>query len=228
MGVSIADEVAGLYLVQGILAALLERQRSGRGQLVEVALHDAMLSMFTFQAQAYLSAGKVPRRMGNRHPSIVPYETFEAADGMVVIGVANERLWSRFCAALEAIELADDPRFACNADRVRHRRELVEALTPRFRQRTVADWERTMGDAGVPCGRVRALDQVLDAERHADREMVVAVDGAEALGVPVKLSMTPAQVRRRAPRLGEHTAAVLRELGHTDEEIEAWRGAGVV
>ena len=100
VGVSIADEIAGLYMVQGILLALLERQQTERGQLVEVALHDALLSMFTFQAQRYLSAGLQPQRMGNRHPSIVPYETFEAADGTIVVAVGNEGIWERFCTVL--------------------------------------------------------------------------------------------------------------------------------
>lgn len=228
VGISIADQVAGLYLVQGILLALLERGRTGRGQLVEVALHDAMLSMFTFQAQGYLSAGVAPHRRGNRHPSIVPYETFEAADGLMVVGVASEALWQRFCAALNVLHLQDDPRFARNAERVVHRGELAGELAPRFRQRPVAHWERLLGDAGVPCGRVRTLRQALDDERIADREMVVRVGAAEVLGVPVKLSGSPGRVRRLAPYLGEHTEAVLGELGHTEEEIAAWRVAGVV
>jgi formyl-CoA transferase/CoA:oxalate CoA-transferase len=228
VGISIADEIAGLYLVQGILLALLERHRTQRGQLVEVALHDALLSMFTFQAQGYLSAGARPCRMGNLHPSIVPYETYDAADGAIVVGVANENIWGRFCDALDVRHLRRDPRFARNADRVANRQLLTEVLAPLFRRHPVAYWEGELAAAGVPCGRVRALHDVLDRERDADREMVVSVDGMEVLGVPVKLSSSPGRVRCRAPRLGEHTEAILLELGHTEEQIAAWHAAGVV
>ena len=228
VGVSIADEIAGLYMVQGILLALLERHKTGRGQLVEVALHDALLSMFTFQAQRYLSAGLQPERMGNRHPSIVPYETFEAADGTIVVGVGNEDIWERFCAALGAEHLRADESFARNADRVAHRERLEEELAPLFLRHPVAYWEERLGAAGVPCGRVRALNEVIDRERGTDREMVVDVDGLAFLGIPIKLSSSPGRVRGRPPRLGEHTATVLAELGHTEEEVAAWREAGVI
>jgi len=228
VGVSIADEIAGLQLVQGILLALLERQRTQRGQLVEVALHDAMLSMFTFQAQGYLSAGAVPRRMGNRHPSIVPYETFAAADGVIVVGVANEAIWQRFCAALDAPELCTDERFVDNPARVAHREELARDLASRFRRHPMAHWEERLQQAGVPCGKVRSLRHVLDAERSADREMIVDAEGLEMLGVPIKLSSSPATAARRPPALGEHTEAVLAELGHTEKEIAALRAAGVI
>jgi crotonobetainyl-CoA:carnitine CoA-transferase CaiB-like acyl-CoA transferase len=228
VGISIADQIAGLYLVQGVLLALLERQRTDRGQLVEVALHDAMLSMFTFQAQAYLSAGVVPHRCGNRHPSITPYETFEAADGMLVVGVANERQWSRLCDVMGVGALVDDKRFATNADRVVHRDELKAELAPRFGVASVAEWETRLGAGGVPCGRVRALDEVIESERSADRDMVVRVDGMETLGVPIKLSRSPGSARLRAPDLGEHTEAILSELGHTEEEVAAWRAAGII
>ena len=228
VGVSIADEIAGLYLVQGILVALLERQRTDRGQLVEVALHDALLSMFTFQAQRYLSAGTLPTRMGNRHPSIVPYETFDAADGTIVVGVGNEAIWERFCVALDAEHLHGHESFARNPDRVANRELLEEELAPIFRNHTASHWEDLFGAAGVPCGRVRALNEVIERERDADREMVVEVDGLASLGVPVKLSASPGAVRSRPPRLGEHTEAVLVELGHTDEEVAAWRDSGVI
>ncbi len=228
VGISLADEIAGLYLVQGILLALIDRQRTGKGQLVEVALHDAMLSMFTFQAQAYLSAGVRPGRMGNLHPSIVPYETFEAADGTVVVGVANARLWQRFCRAIGAPELLDRAEFRSNEQRVENRSRLAEALAPVFAQRTLSEWEGLLAGAGVPCGRVRALHDVLDAESTADRDMIVSVDGNPFVGVPIKLSASPGRVRSRAPQLGEHTEAVLGAMGHTQEEIAAWRAAGVI
>jgi len=230
VGVSIADEIAGLYLVQGLLLALLERHKTDRGQLVEVALHDALLSMFTFQAQRYLSAGIVPARLGNRHPSITPYETFAASDGTIVVGVGNQRIWKSFCEAIGRPDLCEHPDYATNSDRVAHRRDLEGELQPLFQERPVAYWEETLGAAGVPCGRVRALHEVLDAERTSDRDMVVSMEdgGIDTLGVPVKLSASPGAVRNRPPKLGEHTDEVLRELGHGDEQIAAWRAAGVI
>lgn len=230
VGISIADEIAGMYVVQGILLSLLERQRTDRGQLVEVALHDAMLSMFTFQAQRYLSAGERPERMGNRHPSIAPYETFEAADGMVVVAVGNEVHWRRFCEAIDRAHLVEHPDFLTNADRVANREQLERELSPVFQQRPVSYWEERLGDAGVPCGRVRAFKEVLDNERQADRDMIVNIggDGLTGLGIPVKLSASPGKIRSRPPKLGEHTEAVFRALGHTQEEVAAWRAAGVI
>lgn len=230
VGISIADEIAGMYLVQGILLALLERQRTHRGQVVEVALHDAMLSMFTFQAQRYLSAGEQPERMGNRHPSIAPYETFEAADGTVVVAVGNEVLWRRFCEAIDCTHLVERSDFMTNADRVANRKQLENELCPLFQMQPVSYWEERLGDAGVPCGRVRALKEVLDNERHGDRDMIVNIDrdGQIGLGIPVKLSASPGKIRSRPPKLGEHTEAVFSELGHTEEEFAVWRAAGVV
>ena len=230
VGISIADEIAGMYLVQGILLALLERQRTHRGQLVEVALHDAMLSLFTFQAQRYLSAGERPERMGNRHPSIAPYETFEAADGTVVVAVGNEVHWRRFCEAIGCARLVERSDFLTNADRVANREQLENELGPVFQEQPVSYWEERLGDAGVPCGRVRAFKEVLDNERQADRDMIVKIDGdgLMGLGIPVKLSASPGKIRSRPPRLGEHTEAVISALGHSEEELAAWRSMGVV
>lgn len=228
VGVSIADEIAGLYMVQGILLALLERQQTERGQLVEVALHDALLSMFTFQAQRYLSAGLQPQRMGNRHPSIVPYETFEAADGTIVVAVGNEGIWERFCTVLGVQHLLGHERFARNPNRVANREQLEKELAPVFLEHPIAYWEEQLSASGVPCGRVRALNEVIESERRTGRDMVVDIDGLELLGVPIKLSRSPARVKVRPPKLGEHTEAVLTALGHTVEEITEWRDAGVI
>lgn len=229
-GISLADEVAGLYLVQGVLLALWERQRTGRGQLVEVALHDALLSLFTYQAEQYLAGGVEPRRMGNRHPSIAPYQTFEAADGTVVVGVGNEAIWERFCDALGEPGLKERPEFVTNADRVAHREELESELAPIFAARDVAYWEEVLGAAGVPCGRVRAAGEVLEAEKEEDREMIVPLpgNGVPVLGVPVKLSRTPGRIERPPPGLGEHTDEILGQLGHPAGQIRRWRDAGVI
>ena len=230
VGISIADEIAGMYVVQGILLALLERQRTHRGQMVEVALHDAMLSMFTFQAQRYLSAGQRPERIGNRHPSIAPYETFDAADGMVVVAVGNEALWRRFCEAIDRAHLVEHPNFLTNADRVANREQLESELNPAFMEHPVSYWEECLSKAGVPCGRVRAFKEVIDNERQADGGMIVRIDGDGllGLGIPVKLSASPGRIRSRPPRLGEHTEAVFSALGHSQEEFAAWRAGGVV
>ena len=230
VGISLADEAAGMYLTQGILLALIERQRSGLGQNVEVALHDAMLALLTYQAQLYLSSGTVPRRLGNAHPSIVPYQPFDTADGTVVVGVASEPMWQRLCPAVGLPQLASDPRFDTNAARVASRVELEKILQERFRERDTDAWVRTLSEADIPCGRVRSAAEALDSEVTAQRQMVVRCPDTEldVTGVPIKLSRTPGLVLHRPPKLGEHTEALISELGHSEEEIEAWRLGGVI
>ncbi len=230
VGISLADEVAGLVLVQGVLLALLARQRTRRGQKVEVALRDALMSLFTYQAQAYLSAGQAPRRMGNEHPSIVPYQTFEAADGVLVVGVGNEAAWGRFCEVLSARDLLDDNRFATNSDRVQHRGILTEKLTERFACAPVAEWLQALEGASIPCGRVTSAAEAFDDPLTFEREMRVSIPGTdvEVTGIPVKMSATPGVVRTAPPALGSDTNEVLTELGHTAAQIDAWRVAGVI
>lgn len=233
LGVAIADIVAGLWGAQGVLAALLARERTGRGQIVDVGMLDGTVSLLTYQAGIYFATGRAPGRLGNRHPTIAPYESFAAADGDVVLAVGNDALWRRFCDAAGAPELAADPRFATNRDRLAHYNALKPRLDALFRQRTRRAWIETLTAAGVPCGAVRPLDEVFADPQIAAREMVCrlshpTIGEVAVTGVPVKLSDTPGSVRAAPPTLGQHTGAILAELGMSSGEIAELRTRGVV
>jgi formyl-CoA transferase/CoA:oxalate CoA-transferase len=223
LGVAIADIVSGMFAAQGIAMALLARARTGRGQLVDVGMLDATAAMLTYQAGNYFVTGRVPERIGNRHATIVPYETFDAADGEFVLAVGNDGLWRRFCkvAGLEA--LAVDSRFATNRVRVE-----------RLRTRTRAEWITALNAEGVPSGAVRDIADVLNDPQLAAREMIQAVEHAtlgsvRALGIPIKLSDTPGAVRTAPPTLGQHTEQILRtDLGLTDADIAHLRATSTV
>lgn len=233
VGISLGDETAGLLAVQGILAALLVRERTGEGQRVEIALHDGLLSLLTFQAQNWWAGGKAPTRIGNAHPSIVPYQTFPTADGWMNVGVGNERQWRRFCDAVGRPEWIGEPRFRTNADRLVHREELVPRIEEIFRARTTAEWMETLSAVDVPCGRIRSVAEALDSPEARARGMIVEVEGLDGEPVPlvgpaVKLSGSPARVRRRPPGLGEHTEEVLAELGYDETGVTALREERII
>ncbi|MGH7570738.1 MAG: CaiB/BaiF CoA transferase family protein [Gemmatimonadota bacterium] len=233
VGISLGDETAGLLAVQGILAALLVRERTGEGQRVEVALHDGLLSLLTFHAQIWWAGGKAPTRIGNAHPSIVPYQTFATADGWINVGVGNERQWKRFCEAVERGGWIDEPRYRTNADRLEHREHLVPLIEEILRGRPTAEWMETFSAVDVPCGRIRPVPEALDSPEARARGMIVEVEGADGealplLGPAVQLSASPAAIRRRPPRLGEHTEEVLAEVGYTSSEISSFEERGIV
>jgi crotonobetainyl-CoA:carnitine CoA-transferase CaiB-like acyl-CoA transferase len=233
LGVAIADIVAGLFATQGILLALLVRERTGRGQYVDIGMLDAVVSLLTYQAGIYFTTGRVPTRAGNRHPSIAPYDTFEAADGTLVLAVGNDSQWRTFC-RLAGVPRLGDVRFASNAARVERDGELRPLLEHLIRQRTRQAWIDALVPEGVPCAAVRSLDEVLTDPQVVAREMIEHVDHPAAgalrlLGVPVKLSETPGTVRRPPPRLGEHTRPVLTSvLGLTGAEVDRLAAAGVI
>ncbi|HET9332474.1 MAG TPA: CoA transferase [Gemmatimonadota bacterium] len=231
VGISLGDETAGLLVVQGILAALLARQRTGVGQCVEVALHDGLLSLLTYHAQNWWAGGERPARLGNAHPSIVPYQTFRAADGWINVGVGNERQWGALCELVGKPEWRADPRYATNGARVTRRSELVPLLEAIFAARPAAEWLDALGAVGIPSGRIRPVPEALDSPEARHREMVVDVEAGAGetlrlLGIPVKLSATPGRVRRPPPSLGQHTEEVLSEIGYDSRTIEILRTRG--
>lgn len=234
LGVAIVDIVSGMFAAYGVAVALLARERTGRGQFVDVGMLDAAAAVLTYQAGSYFATGRAPGRLGNRHPSITPYESLEAADGELVVAAGNDQLWRALCGVLDLGALADDPRFRTNADRVAARGALRPLLVERLRTRPVADWLTKLKAAGVPCGGVRDLEQVFSDPQLVERAMVVALDHPIAgairqLGVPVKLDGTPGAVRTPPPALGQHTDAVLRnDLGLDPEEIARLREAGAL
>ena len=234
LGVAIVDVVSGMFAAYGVAVALLARERTGCGQLVDVGMLDAAAAVLTYQAGSYFATGRAPGRLGNRHPSIAPYESLEAADGELVVAAGNDQLWRALCGVLGLDALADDPRFRTNADRVAARGALRPLLVERLRTRPVADWLTQLKAAGVPCGGVRDLEQVFSDPQIVERAMVVALDHPIAgairqLGMPVKLSGTPGAVRTPPPALGQHTDAVLHgDLGIDPEEIARLRAAGAI
>ena len=217
VGIAITDYLAGLYASQGILLALIERRRSGLGQHVDIALFDSLMSALTLPAGLWFATGESPRRMGNDHPSIAPYETLSARDGFIIIGAGNPRLWTQVCVALGIDHLIEDPRFLTNDDRLRNREALKAELHAVLQQRNLDELIACLRDHGVPCGRVRTVAEALEDPQLQAREMVIAIPHAalgsiRALGNPIKLSRTPYSIREAPPGLGEHTESVLKML----------------
>ncbi|QXJ24274.1 CoA transferase [Actinomadura graeca] len=218
-GVALVDVITGLHAVAGLLAGLRHRDRTGQGQRVEVSLLSSLLSALTSQAAAYVAAGVVPRALGNRHPSIVPYEVFEAADRSMVIAAGNDRQFRALCAVLERDDLARDPRFATNPGRVTDREALVAALSESLARRPADAWCEALTSAGVPCGPINDLAAAFDLGASLGLEPVVQVDDpgrAESVpqvANPIRLGATPARYRLAPPHLGEHDAWVREILG---------------
>jgi crotonobetainyl-CoA:carnitine CoA-transferase CaiB-like acyl-CoA transferase len=209
VGVALVDIIAGLFATVAILAALAERARSGRGQRAEVSLLGALLAALSNQASGFLGAGAVPARMGNRHPSIVPYESFAAADGAIVVAVGNDRQFRDLVRELGCASLADDDRFATNPARVANRIALIEVLAPRFAARTRADLAASLNGVGVPCGPVNDIGEAFAlAEAVGLGPIVEMAAGARQVADPIALDATPVSYRRVPPALGADDAVV--------------------
>ncbi len=236
VGVGIADVVCGLYAMTAILAALHKRSETGRGQHIDVALLDSQVSWLINQGTAYLMTGDVPGRLGNGHPQIVPYETFQASDGEFIIATGNDEQFTRLVTAAGQPELATDPRFKKNVDRVKNRHLLIPLLNDLTRQKSKAEWIALLDEISVPGGPVNNLKEAFGDPQTVHRGMTVemphALSGSgtvKLIGNPVKMSETPVQYRRPPPMVGEHTDEVLREWLDVEEEaLAGWSSGGVI
>ncbi|MGU3663490.1 CaiB/BaiF CoA transferase family protein [Methylobacterium sp. A49B] len=232
VGTSIADLVTGLYGAQAVLSALMQRERTGTGGRVDVSMLDAMASLLTFNAGMYFATGNSPRRRGNAHPTISPYETFQAADGWINVGVANDRFWGAFCEALGLGELAMRPEFARASNRAARRDELKTILEPIFLAETRDHWISMLGAAGVPCGAIRTVGEVCEAPQLSERGVARSFAHPSAgdvryLASAVRFDDQPPPDALRPPLLGEHTAVVLAEwLGLQEADVDRLSGEG--
>jgi crotonobetainyl-CoA:carnitine CoA-transferase CaiB-like acyl-CoA transferase len=222
-GIPIADIATGMFAASGILAALFNRERTGRGQSVDVALLDSVAALLTYQAGSYFATGAPPTRHGNRHAMIAPYDLFTAADGDFILAVGNDAQFQRCCDAMGLAELSHDPRFATNRDRVERYEELRAILDATFRTADRGAWLARLASVGVPAGPVRDVKELVADPQLADRGMVRTVDHPKAgpvqlIGTPIKLSDAPEAVRTPPPLLGQHTGPVLKELLGLDED----------
>ena len=234
VGVALTDILTGLYATIAVQAALAERERSGLGQHIDLALLDVQVACLANQASNYLAGGVVPKRMGNAHPNIVPYQDFPTADGDMILAIGNDGQFARFCEVAGHREWAADARFATNPQRVAHRTTLIPMLRQATVTRTTRAWVDALEAAGVPCGPINRLDEVFADPQVAARGLRIAMAHPLAgevplVGNPLRLSGSPVDYRSAPPTLGEHTGAVLGEwLGTTGDELEGLRTRGIV
>lgn len=232
-GVAIADLTTAMNGCSVILAALHHRDRSGRGQRVDVSLLETVVGWLIHLATDYFATGEPPRRIGNGHPSIVPYQVFQAKDKYFAFGALNDRQFGDFARILGHGEWADDPRFRANSDRVVNRSDLIPLIEEALGHRTAAEWEAAMLSVGVPAGPVNTVDEVFRDPQVLARDMLAEVEHprlgtVRMAGIPYKLGDTPAAIRRHPPILGEHTDEVLGALGATSEELGELRRQGAI
>ncbi len=233
IGIPIGDLLAGYFCAMGILVALLERQQSGRGQQVSTSLLEALAGSLSFQAVKYLNTGEVPPPVGNHHPLTAPMGVYRAKDGFMNLAVGNDDMWARLTRVLGIPELAGDPRFAKNRERVKNRVAMDVILAERLGERPAAEWIETLNEAGVACGPIYTVGQVFADDQVKQARLVHEQQHAEfgpvkVLGLPVTLSRTPPTVRTPAPVVGADTREVLGSLGYTTAAIDALAAAGVI
>ncbi|KAJ3150290.1 hypothetical protein HDU86_006681 [Geranomyces michiganensis] len=234
VGVAITDLTTGLYTHGAIMAALLSRARTGRGQKIDISLLECQVASLANIASSYLIAGKEATRWGTQHPSIVPYQSFRTRDAYIVVGAGNDGQFRKLAERLrDECPALNDPRFATNIERVKYREEVLSALSTMFERKTTQEWLNVLDGLEIPFGPVNNLKQTFDHPQVKHREMVQEIEHPHAgkiklVSIPVKFSETQPTIKRAPPTLGQHTHEVLREIGFSDEDIDSFRADGVV
>ena len=234
VGVAMTDICTALYAHGAILGALYARERTGEGQRIDVSLLETQIAALINIASSYLNAGEIPAKWGTAHVNIVPYQAFKTQDGYMIIGAANDRLWVKLCEAIGLVEMARDPQYATNAQRVAHREEIVRLLEARLRAKTRKAWEAVLAPLGIPCGPINRMDEVFADPQVGHLQMVLEAEHPQVGRIrmvrnPVTFSRSPVDLRQAPPVLGEHTEEVLRGLlGYSVAETAALRAAHVI
>lgn len=233
IGVAMVDILTGLYSAISIEAALLEREKSGEGQKIDMSLMDTAVSSLANVASNYLMSGTIPRRLGNDHPNIVPYSKFKARDGEMIIAVGNNRQFATLCEVMGISEIAADERFHTNEARVKNKQELTDILESRLQGKPIQEWLELFSQHNIPCGPIATMDQVFNHPQVIARDMVAHMDHPEAgeiklVGSPIKLSRTKTKIERHPPIAGEHTAEILQQAGYSQEEIEHLKEKNII
>jgi crotonobetainyl-CoA:carnitine CoA-transferase CaiB-like acyl-CoA transferase len=233
VGISIADLCSGILCAQGILLALIERNRSGRGQWVTTSLLAAQVFMLDYQASRWLNDGVVPQQVGNNHPVYIPTGVFKTADGYINIAASGQKMWERLCGVLDANDLLAEPDYATGVLRSKNRAALMAEIERRLAHAGSDEWIERLNQAGVPCGHIYSIDQVFADPQVRQLGMVAEVSSPHfnplrLLAQPVRLSRTPSEIRTGPPEYGEHTSEILSSLGYGQAEIEALRARKVI
>ncbi len=234
VGIPIIDITSGMFAASAILAALYERVESGQGQFIDISLLDTQAALLANVASNFLVSGEPPKRVGNAHPTIAPYEPFQAKDKGFVLGAANQRQWEKLCDTIQQPGLKTDPRFQTNQDRVKNRSELIETLNSVFKEKNSQEWLDQIQGAGLPCGPINTVPEVFQHPQREARGLVQEVEHSSAglvslTGFPYKLSRTPAEIHQAPPTLGEHNREILVDLlGYSSGEYQELQEKGVI
>lgn len=233
VGFSLVDITCGWIAYGGIMTALYQREKTGKGQYVEASLLEGMVSAASYHIVNYLATGNIPGPLGQGHPSLTPYQMFPTQDGRVMLGAANDGLWRKFCDVAKRHDLAEDPRFITNLDRVNNRPALIAILETLFKTKTTQAWVELLEAAGIPNAPVNTIADLVDDDQVAQRDMIANVPhpkiaGLRAPASPLKLADAPASIRHHPPAKGEHTEAILQELGYTADDIVRLEACGAI